>query len=189
MKRTLLILFLFLSIQCFGQKWHLNKVAKNETYPYKYWFHFEHLNDTCSYQISSKTESINSTIKILDNIEENVIFAIIKLININDNTEIQIITGNEGQLEHRIENGKYRLEIISFTYDDFNLEFEIENGKQIELTIKLGLSPELVNYQIDSKKELSEDKILEIIECVRINRKEFYKTCSDFINFIILMQI
>ncbi|PKP07806.1 MAG: hypothetical protein CVU08_16065 [Bacteroidetes bacterium HGW-Bacteroidetes-3] len=100
-----------------------------------------------------------------------------------------IITGNEGQLEHRIENGKYRLEIRSFTYDDFNLEFEIENGKQIELTIKLGLSPELVNYQIDSKKELSEDKILEIIECVRINRKEFYKTCSDFINFIILMQI
>ena len=59
------------------------------------------------------------------------------------------------------------------------MDFEIENDDKIDLTIKIGLAPELEVYQIDSKKELSEAQILDIIECVRANQNNLHKIYSD----------
>lgn len=67
MKQTILIISILISVQCFAQKWHLNNVDKSEEYAYEYWFQFENLEDTCSYQKTTNLESQNSVIKLLDN--------------------------------------------------------------------------------------------------------------------------
>ena len=189
MKQTILILSILISVQCFGQKWHLNNVDEKEEYPYEYWFQFENLEDTCTYQQTTKRESLNSVIKLLDNKGDTVIFANIKLINLENKTETNLTSDYNGNSELRLEDGKYRIEIRAMNYDKFSLEFEIENKQQVELTIKLGLAPELTVYQIDSKKELTKPEILEIIECVRVNRDDFYKICSYLKKYQIVMHI
>ena len=100
-----------------------------------------------------------------------------------------MISEFNGETELQLENGKYRIEVEALKYDNFNLDFEIENSQQVELKIKLGLAPELEVYEIDSKKELTETEILEIIECVRVNRNDFHKNCSDLRKHRIMMHI
>ena len=189
MKQTILILSILFFVQCFGQKWDLNNVDKNEEYPYEYWLQFENLEDTCSYQQTTNLESQNSVIKLLDNKGDTIMFANIKVINLENDTETNLTSDYKGYSELFLENGKYRIEIRAMNYDNFNLEFEIENSEQVELTIKLGLAPELEVYQIDSKKELTETDILEIIECVRVNRDDFNKICSDLKKYRIMIHI
>lgn len=189
MKHTIFILSILISIQCFGQKWHLNNVNENEKFPYEYWFQFENIEDTCSYIQTKNLESENSVFKLLDNQGDIVKFANIKVINLDNDRETNLTSDYKGYSELLLENGKFRIEIRAINYDNFNLEFEIENTEQVELTIKLGLAPELEVYQIDSKKELTETEILEIIECVRINRDDFHKICSDFKKYRIMIHI
>ena len=189
MKQTTLILSILFSIQCFGQKWHLNNVDKTNEYPYEYWFQFENLEDTCSYQLVRKTENKVSTIRLFDNQGDTVNLARIKVINIENESEINLISEFMDNTELRLESGKYRIIVIAMYLDNFNLEFEIENGQQIDLDINLGLAPELEVYQIESKINLNKTEIREIIECVRINRDEYYKICSDFKKYRIIMQI
>ena len=189
MKQTILILSILTFVRCFGQKWHLNNVNEKEAYPYEYWFQYENKEDTCTYQQINNIESQNSVIKLLDNKGDTVIFANIKLINLDTDTETNLISDYNGKSEFRLENGKYRIKISAMNYDNFNLEFEIENGQQMELNITLGLAPELTVYQIDSKKELTENEILEIIDCVRVNRNDFYNYCSDLKKYQIVMHI
>jgi len=116
-------------------------------------------------------------------------FANIKVINLENETETNLISEYIGEPGLQLENGEYRIEVRAINYDNFNLNFEIENGEQVELTIKLGLAPELEVYQIDSKKEIRETEIFAIIECVRVNRDDFYKICSDLKKYQIMMHI
>jgi hypothetical protein len=116
-------------------------------------------------------------------------FANVKVINLENKNETNLISEINGKTGLQLENGKYRIEVRAMNYDNFNLNIEIENGEQVELTIKLGLAPELGVYQIDSKKELTETEILEIIECVRVNRDDFHKICSDLKKYRIMMHI
>jgi hypothetical protein len=111
------------------------------------------------------------------------------VINLESESETNVISEFNGETELQLENGKYRIEVEALKYDNFNLDFEIENSQQVELKIKLGLAPELEVYEIDSKKELTETEILEIIECVRVNRNDFHKNCSDLRKHRIMMHI
>jgi len=187
MKQTILILSILISVQCFGQKWHLNNVDEKEEYPYEYWFQYENKEDTCSYQKSTNPESQISVFRLLDNQGDTIMFSNIKVINLENKTETNLTSDYNGNSELILENGKYRIEIRAMNYDNFNLEFE--NEQQVELNINLGLAPELTVYQIDSRKELTETEILEIIECVRVNRNDFYKNCSDLKKYRIMMHI
>ena len=189
MKQTIFIISILFSIQCLGQKWHLNNVDKSEKYPFEYWFQFENLEDTCSYELTENLESQNSVFKLTDTQGDTVIFANIKVINLESESETNVISEFNGETELQFENGKYRIEVEALKYDNFNLDFEIENSQQVELKIKLGLAPELEVYEIDSKKELTETEILEIIECVRVNRNDFHKNCSDLRKHRIMMHI
>lgn len=189
MKQTILILLILFSVQCFGQKWHLNNVDENKEYPYEYWFQFENKDDTCSHQLTTKANRGNSTIRLIDNQGDAVVFANIKVINIASESETNLNSDFNGDTELRLENGKNRIEVRALNYDTFNLEVEIGNDQQIDLNIKLGLAPELEVYQIDSKTELKETEILEIIECVRKNRDDFCKICSDLKKYRIMMHI
>jgi uncharacterized membrane protein len=189
MKQTILLLSILFSVQCFGQKWHLNTVDKSKEYAYEYWFQFENIEDTCSYQVTKNSGSQNSDIKLFDNKGDKVIFANIKFINIDYETEINLTSDFNGNNEVRLEDGKYKVEVRAMNYDNFNLEFETKDGQKVEIKIKLGLAPELDVYQIDSKKELKKTEIFEITECVIINRNEYYKTCSDLNKYRIMMHI
>tara|TARA_R110002072_G_scaffold123375_2_gene258643 strand:+ start:2121 stop:2690 length:570 start_codon:yes stop_codon:yes gene_type:complete len=189
MRQTIIIISILFSNQCLGQKWHLNNVDKSEKYPFEYWLQFENLEDTCSYELNENPESQNSIFRLFDNHGDTIIFAYFKLINLESESDTMAISELNGETELELKNGKYRIEIRAVKYDNFNLDFEIKNSRQVELKIKLGLAPELEIYQIDSKKELTESDILEIIECVRVNRNDFHKSCSDLKKYLIMMQI
>ncbi|WP_196889867.1 hypothetical protein [Aureivirga sp. CE67] len=189
MKQIIIILTIFSSLNCFGQKWHLNKVDENEKYPYEYWFQFENLKNTCSYQLFKNFKDQNSLIELFDNQNRKVNSSIIKVINIEKGIETEIYSDFDGKTKFKFERGKYRIKVESYGYDNFTLEFEIKKDEQIKLKIKLGLAPEVEVYQIDSKAKLKEIDIIEIIECVRKNRTENINDCSDWGNYIISMHI
>jgi hypothetical protein len=178
MRPTLIIAFLLLSFQSIGQKWHLNKVTDKGTVRYEYWFQFENLEDTSSYSLSKRIYNPNTRFILLDNQGESIPFAEIKLENLTTKKVLNLVSSEFEKTEPRLENGKYKMEVRAMNHDFYSLTFEIDQGEQVDITIKLGRSPELEVYQINSKEELSETKVLEIIECVRANRNGFQKTCS-----------
>jgi hypothetical protein len=189
MKETILILSILFSVQCFGQKWYLNNVDKSEKYPYEYWFQFDNLYDTCTYELTKKSGVQNSLIELHNNQGDTVIFANIRIQNIETDSVTTVISGINGQTKIRLDKGKYKVEISAMNYDKFNLEFEVNNEQYLELKINLGLALELTVYQIDSKSELNEMEIIKIIECVKSNRKDFYENCSENKKYRVLMHI
>ena len=189
MKLTILILSIIFSLQCFGQKWHLNNVDKSKDYPYEYWFQFENLDDTCSYKLTEKLGRGKSHIELYNNQGDTIAFAKIIIHNIETDSVINLISEFNGQSDILLKKGKYRIEISAMNYDKFTLEFEVKNEQHIELRIYLGLAPELTVYQIDSKFELTENEIYEIMKCVKRNRGQFYKNCSDAKKYRVMMQI
>ncbi|MDA9946005.1 hypothetical protein N9W22_06260 [Schleiferiaceae bacterium] len=189
MKQTIFIISILFSIQCLGQKWHLHNVDENEEYPFEYWFQFENLEDTCSYKLTENPVSLNSVFKLTDNNGDPVILTDIKVINLESESETYLISDFDGVTELQLDNGKYRIEVTTLIYDKFNTDFEIKNNQQVELKIKLGRAPELVVYQLNSKKELIETEILEIIECERANLNDSNKRCSDLKKYRIMMHI
>ena len=189
MKQTILILSVLYSIQCFGQKWHLNNVDKSKDYPYEYWFQFENLDDTCSYKLTKKSGFEKSHIELYNNQGDIVTFANIIIHNIGTDSIISLISEYNGQSNILLKKGKYRIEIYAMNYDKFNLEFEVKNEQYIELQIYLGLAPELTVYQIDSKSELTESEIYEIMKCVKINKNQFNENCSDIKKYSVMIHI
>jgi len=167
----------------------LHKVDQNEEYPFEYWFQFENLEDTCSYKLTENLKSLNSVFKLTDNNGDPVILTNIKVINLESESETYLISDFEGMTELQLENGKYRIEVTTLLFDKFSTDFKIKNNQQVELKIKLGRAPGLEVYQLDSKKELLETEILEIIECVRANINDFSKSCSNLKKYRIMMHI
>lgn len=189
MKQTILILSILFSVQCFGQKWHLNSVDEGKDYPYEYWFQFEDLDDTSSYKLTSKFGLQNSHIGIFDNQGNAIPLANIYIHNVDTGSERNLTSDFDGQAEVPLKKGKYRIEISAVGYCKFNLEIEVKREQYIELQVFLGSGPELTIYQINSKSELTEDEIFEIMECVKRNGDQFYKDCSDEKKCIVMIQI
>jgi len=189
MKQTIFILILLFSVQCFGQKWHLNNVDTTQEYPYEYWFQFQNIDDTCTYKLTEKSGQQNSLIEIYNNLGDTVIFASIRIQNVETGSLTNLISGLNGQSNIRLEKGKYKIEISAINYDKFNLEFEVDDEQYIDLKINLGLAPGLTVYEIDSKSELTENEILEIMECVKKNTNEFYQKCSDKNKYRVMLQL
>ena len=173
--------------QSFGQKWHLNKVDNSKTYAYEYWFHFENLNDTNSYQLIKTSNRQSSTFELYDNLGDTLVFANIRLENIETDSVINLISDLNGKASFPLEKGKYQIGVSAINYDYFNIEFEIEQS--IDLKFFLGRAPDLDVFQINSVMKLDESKILEIIDCVKQNRTDFYDACSEDEVYMILMHL
>lgn len=189
MKLSILLLSVIFSLNIFGQKAELINVNKKKKYPYEYWFQFEHIEDTSSHQISFTRTNTTSLIKINNNKGEDLFFANIEVINLENKTDSNLTLNLDGESQINLKNGKYRIKVNAFDYEGYKVDIEIKNAKQIELIIKLGLRPELTVYQIDSKKEMNEIELAEIIECIRINRPEYYNTCSKNKKYLISTHI
>jgi len=189
MRQVLLIIFILIASQSFGQKWHLNNIDTTNQYPYEYWFQFKNLDDTCTYRLTKKSGQKKSIIELYNNQGDIVIFANIKIQDIETDSVTNLFSDFSGQANIHLEKGKYRIEVSAMNYDKFHLEFEVNNKQYMELKIHLGLAPELTVYQIDSKSELTENEILEIMKCVKKNRNEYYKDCFDNKKYRIMMHI
>lgn len=188
MKQALFLLPLLISIPSLAQSWHLNNVNQEEEYPFEYWFQFENADDTSSFELKENPQSQNTAVTIRSVRGDSVEFASIRLININDDSECQGITDFYGASVFHLTDGKYSIDVDAMGYDDFSFNFEIKHGRQVELDIILGLAAELEVYQINSKARLEESEIVEIMECVRINRQDFHQKCSELMKYLIFLQ-
>jgi hypothetical protein len=188
-RQTTTILFLLLFCNVYGQKWHLNRIDKSTKFKYEYWFQFDNIDDTSSYNFEKSAGHLKSTIQLTDHKGNTVLFATIRIKGLGNNDLFNIISDFDGLGIVKLRHGKYRIEISAVNYDKFSFDFTISEGEYFDLNIKLGLAPELTVYQINSKNELSEREIQAIINCVRVNRQDFYKICLDKGRYKISMHI
>lgn len=135
MKQTILLFLVMFSVHCFGQKWYLNRINENAEYPYEYYFSFQHLDDSCSYELIKKSGVQNSTIQLYDS-EGKIAVTTIKIQNIETDSIITLPHSFEGLSNIRLPKGKYKLQTSrGMLYEPFDMEFEIEDEQYIELTI------------------------------------------------------
>lgn len=189
MRQTTTILFLLIFCNVYGQKWHLNRIDKSSKFKYEYWFQFDNIDDTSSYNFEKKSGHLKSTIQLTDNKGDTVLFASIRIKCLDNDTLINMITDLYGLGTVKLKPGNYRVEVSSMNYDEFSYDFTISEGEYFDLKIKLGLAPELTVYQINSKNELNEQEIQAIINCVKTNRQDFYNICSEKDRYKIVMHI
>lgn len=90
MNQKITILFLLLFCNVYGQKWHLNRINKSKKFKYEYWFQFDNIEDTSSYHIEKKVGQQNSTIQLTDNNGDTVIFATIRIKDLDNDTSFII---------------------------------------------------------------------------------------------------
>lgn len=167
----------------------MNRIDKSSKFKYEYWFQFENEGDSSSYSFKKNAGKSISTIQITDNSGDTVIFATMRIKDLDNDTSFIIITDFNGLGKLMLKPGKYSLEISAPNYDKFTFDFMIEEDEFFNLNVKLGLAPELTVYQINSKTELNEGEILTIMKCVKENRQEFYKNCSDQKKYYVTMHI
>lgn len=189
MRQTTTILFLLLFCNVYGQKWHLVGIDKSAKFKYEYWFQFDNIDDTSSYNFEKSVGHLKSTIHLTDNKSDIVLFATIRIKDIDHDTLLNIISDLDGLGTVKLRPGKYRLEILAVNYDKFSFDFTISEGEYFDLNIKLGLAPELTVYQINSNNELTEKEIETIINCVKENRQDYNKICSDKDRYKIMTHI
>lgn len=163
-------------------------VDTSQEYPFEYWFQFQNEDDNSSHTISRDISQFSS-LRVLDNAGHPIPLVNCGILNLNDDSEIRLITDWNGSAEFDIPIGTYRIELSQRGYDDYSFVFEIVSGEQLDLQIKLGLGPELDGYRIDTTHILTEEEILEIIHCVRRNRDDFYDQCSEVKKVRVLMLI
>ena len=189
MKQTTTLLFLLIFSTIYGQKWHLNRIDKSSKFKYEYWFQFENSDDSSTYSFKKFEGNSISTIQLTDNKGDTIIFAPIKIKNLDNDSIVKILTDINGIGKLQLKPGKYTMLIPAVNYDTFSFDFSIIENEFFKLNVKLGLAPELEVYQINSKTQLIEIEILTIQKCVKENRQDFYKNCSDQKKFYISMHI
>ncbi|MEO8516685.1 MAG: carboxypeptidase-like regulatory domain-containing protein [Flavobacterium sp.] len=190
MKQTITILFLLLFCNVYCQKWYLHSINAESDFKYEYWFQFENKDDNPSYNFEKTEGNSISTIKLTDNKGEAIIFARINIKNLDNGALTNLFTDSNGKDELILKSGRYNIEITAMNYDNLSFNFSISEHEIFKLNAKLGLSPQLTVYQINSKNELKEDEIIKIMNCVKVNGgRNFYERCSDNKRFYVSMQI
>lgn len=189
MKQSVVIAFLLLSAHCSGQEWHLNTFSASEEYPYQYRFQFDNISDTCSHQLQTKSGFKASTVSIFDKNGTPIIATHIKIECLETDSVISFTTNLDGKVDCLLEKGNYKIHVLTSNYDRFELEFKIGTKQFIELAIYLGLAPELIVYQVNSKRKLEESEIRKIMDCVKKERQGFSELCSDKDDCNVVMQL
>ncbi|MBP6127753.1 carboxypeptidase-like regulatory domain-containing protein [Flavobacterium sp.] len=189
MRQTTTIFFIFLFWNVYGQKWHLSRIDKSAKFNYVYFFQFDNKEDTSSFNFEKKAGNLSATIQLTDNRGDTDLFASIVIKGLDNDTLLYIITDLYGLGTVKLKPGNYRIKVSSMNYEEFSYDFTISEGEYFDLKIKLGLAPELDVYQINAKNELNEQEIQSIINCVKTNRQDFHKKCSDKDRYNISIQI
>ena len=194
MKYIIIILFFTISTTTYSQNWRLNKVDNTKEYGFEYWFSFQNEDDDNEFKIIEKKNSKRTEIngQISDKLNNPISGAFIKIISKDKSLNKELYADFDGNFKMELPPGEYSIEINYIGFDQFKKIFCIKEKSSKEFKINLGLGEELRIYQINSKTELTENEILEIIKCVNINRKiKNFSTekCSNREKYILTIQI
>jgi hypothetical protein len=189
MKLIIIIFSILFSGLSLGQDWHLQNVDKTKEYSYEYWFHLDNIDDTSSFEIIKLTGVQKSTIEVRDNHNDTIMLANIRIKAVETDSVTNLISNFDGEVRFNLTKGQYKLQISATGYDSIELEFEIEKDQYIMFKVNLGLGSETIVYQINSKPELTEDQIMQIIDCVKSNRGLFLEKCSLENKYLITMHL
>ena len=194
MKHIITLLFLTISFSSFSQNWKLNNVDKIKEYGFEYIFSFQNEDDNNEFKITEKKNSKSTEIsgQIFDKLNNPISGVSVKINSKNKTLSKELQADFDGKFITELPTGEYSIEINSIGFDQFKTDFCIKEYSSKDFIIKLGLSQELRIYQIDSKTELTDNKISEIIECVNGKRKSksFSTTeCSEKNKYKVTIQI
>lgn len=154
----------------------MNKIDKTKEYPYEYWFQFENLEGNSNFELNKKSGEHVSSIILINYIGDSIPFAEVQVKNLDSDTNFTLDTDINGKANIKLEEGNYSLTISVLQYKKQVFEFEILNSQFMELIINLG-HPVGSVYQLDSKSELNEERLFDIMNCVRSNPKDYHNTC------------
>ncbi|CAM1366775.1 conserved hypothetical protein [Tenacibaculum litoreum] len=193
--KYIIILFLFtISFSSFSQKWELNNVDKTKEYIFQYTFSLQNEDDNNEFKVSKKKNSKRTELsgQVFDKLNNPISGVSIKIISKTKTLSKEIQADFDGNFKTELPTGEYQIEINYVGFNQFKTDFRIEKKITTEFKINLGLGQELCTYQIDSKIELTENKVSEIIECVNKKRKSksFSTTeCSEKNKYRVTIQI
>ena len=194
MKHIITLTFYIISFSLFSQNWKLNNIDKTKEYSFQYIFSLQNEDDNNEIKIitvenSKKTELSG---QILDKLNNPMSGASIKIISQDSTLRKELQADFDGNIKVELPSGEYSIEINYIGFDQFKTEIKIKEDSTTDFKIKLGLGQESQIYQIDSKTELTENKISEVIECVNERRKaKSYSTieCSEKNKYKVTIQI
>ncbi|AUC76670.1 carboxypeptidase-like regulatory domain-containing protein [Olleya sp. Bg11-27] len=194
MKHIIILLFLTISFSSFSQNWKLNNVDNIKEYGFEYIFSFQNEDDNNEFKITEKKNSKSTEIsgQIFDKLNNLISGISVKIISKKRTLSKELQADFYGKFITELPIGEYSIEINHIGFDQFKTDFCIKEYSSKDFIIKLGLSQELRIYQIDSKSELTDNKISEIIECVNGKRKsKSFSTieCSEKNKYKVTIQI
>jgi len=178
----------------YSQNWKLISVDKTKEYGFEYHFSFQNEEDNNEFKTIEKENSKGTELigKILDKLNNPISGANIKITSKDKSLNKELHADFDGKFKTELPTGEYSIEINYIGFDQLKKDFFIKEKTSKEFKINLGLGQELRIYQIDSKAELTEKEILEIIKCVNLNRKlKNFSTekCSNREKYILTIQI
>jgi hypothetical protein len=183
MKIIYLITILLTSISVVAQRYEyagINKQQKKFKHEYRFWF--DNLEDSNTYSIDTINSSTSTVIKFKDNKDQSVYNLCIKLTNLETKMDSTFwFIDDSSTIQIGLETGTYRMTSEMFKYyDPIDLTFAIENNKQIKIQYNLGKAPQFDGYFIYSKRILSQDKVAQIMQCVKeSSNEEFNEKCKQ----------
>lgn len=167
MRFQLIAILLFGTSVGFGQGWTSTKTKEIKGFKFKYRFNLEFPEDTASLTISeNKSDSLSHFI-IRDHSGSPLAFTNI-LFYKNKKIVTGIITTEEGTIEYPVDHGIYNIDIKCTGYDDYKINIAyFFSPKTVSITMKRASSNDY--YILYSRKKLSDIKLSEVIDCLKIN--------------------
>ena len=194
MKHIVLLFFFTTSLSAYAQNWKLNNVDKTKEYGFEYIFSFQGDNIKSKIKIAEKENSKRTELsgQVLDNLNNPISAASIKIVSMNETLQKDLKADFKGDFRTELPPGMYSIEINYPGFERFRSQVVIRENYSIDLKINLGPEQELRIYQINSKKELAEGEIFQIITCIDTKRKlkNFSTTdCSEKDKYQVTIQI
>lgn len=167
MRFQLIAILLFGTSVGFGQGWTSTKTKEVKGFKFKYRFNLEFPEDTASLTISeNKSDSLSHFI-IRDHSGSPLVFTNI-LFYKNNKIVTSLTTTEEGIIEHPVDDETYDIVIQCVGYDDFKINnVNFSSPKTVSITMKRASSNDY--FILYSRKKLSDIKLLEVIDCLKIN--------------------
>ena len=194
MKHIIIPIFFIISFSSFSQNWKLNNIDKTKEYGFQYTFSFQNENDNNKFKFITKENSKRTGLsgQIFDKLNNPISGASIKIISEDSTLCKELHADFDGNFKMELPIGEYSIEINYFGFDKLISDFEVDEKSKLKMNIILGRGPELLVYQINSKTELNENKIKEIINCIekKRNKRRFSTTeCSKNEQYRVVMQM
>lgn len=168
----LTFLFILINSISFCQKWSYQGHDKKEKYGHVYCFSFQNEEDTNSlnYSYSNLIDSNNVTVAFMDNNGKAIPFANFEIRTDFSDEYIIVNTGIDGEYSMSINCGEIEITAKNLQYDDFQTVLELDSNQKLNLTIMLGLAPELQIYQINSRKKIPDSEKESLLLSLKLTR-------------------